>query len=164
MADWKSDIVQQAVDRINAQIAATPVVFLTTKLVLKASDLLAMLATPITLLPAPGMGLMYQPILATLEYNPVSVDYTLGDVTKFCIGPAGGPTSLNVLQSVSSTLVDGSGGPGPVIAVAPATNVVVSAKSSFENQALVIAHDGTGEFSTGDGTVTVTLYYIATSC
>ncbi len=159
--DWRGSIIQQTLAQVPSIDVATVV---DAKVTLQSTDLLALLATPFVLLAAPGVGMMYQPLFATLEYNPVSVDYTLNGVTQFVIGPQSNPSSLNVLQTIVATLVDGSGGPGQVIAVSPPANVAVSQKASFNNQPLVITHDGSGELLNGDGTLTVTLYYISTNC
>ena len=103
---------------------------------------------------------MIQPIFATLTYTPLTTDYVTGGVNNFFIGPQASPTTSYVLQPITITLIDGSFGPGKAVAVAPPTNVVVSQISTFDNQPLVITHDGGQELVNGDGSVTVSLYYI----
>lgn len=131
---------------------------------LTQTQLETMLAHPPTVVPPQGTNFMLHPVFATLQYMPNSVDYTLGDVTQFFIGPAGSPTVNNVLQPISATLMDGSGGPGDVIAVSPAANVAQGQEPIFANTALVITHNGTGELTGGDGTATVTVYYVVAAC
>jgi hypothetical protein len=132
--------------------------------VLAASDLLNSLAAPVVILPAPAAGFMVHPVLATIEYSPVSVDYDLGDVTKLFIGPAGSPKTNNVLQSINATVLDGSSGPGAVVGVAPSVNAVKGKASAFSGVALVLTHDGSGELADGDGTAIVKVYYILAAC
>lgn len=166
--DWKGVLIAQATAAVQAQlnsaIATAVVSVLSTVTVLQPSDLLSAQSTPPILAPAQGDGKMIQALFATLEYNPVSTDYTLGDIADIYIGPQGNPTTQNVLQPVPATLLDGSGGPGSVISLSPPVNVITAQKAIFNNLPLVLSHDGSVELLNGDGTLTVTLYYICTSC
>ena len=165
--DWRGAIITQAVQAAVAQaIAAIGVVAVNkTQIILQASHLLTLHSVPVVILPASGNGMMYQPLFATMEYNFASTNFTVGaSGSNFFVGPQSYPTVLNVLQPIPCTLVDGTYGPGNSVAVAPPVNVVLSQKSSFDNQPLVITHNGGVELTSGDGTVIVTLYYISVNC
>lgn len=162
LGDWRSAIIAQSVQQALAAGGYASVQQV--QVTLTQSQLLNLFGSPVILLGAPPNGVMYQPLFATLEYNPVTTNYTLNTVNNFFIGPQGNPTTLNVLQPVSATLVNGTPGPGQIIGVSVPVNVVLSLKSSFNATPIVITHDGGAEMTNGDGTVTVTLYYVSTSC
>lgn len=125
---------------------------------ISSAQLKNMKALPITILPALPSGVMAQPLFATFQYKPVSVDYELGDAGNLFIGSAVQPTSLYTLAPLAADILDGSN-PGNLIGKMPASNVLVAPQSQFENQALVLTHDGSSEITSGDGTVVVTLAY-----
>lgn len=157
--NWREAIIAEAVAQAGTDTTATVQSHITQ---LSASDLLNMLATPPSVLAGVASS-MHHPILAVVQYNPVTTDYTLGDATELIIAPRANVPD-NVLQPINATVLDGSGGPGSIVAVAPAANAVQGLTSVFAGTDLVITHNGTGELTGGDGTATVTLYYIAAAC
>ena len=127
-------------------------------MVFNPSDLLNALANPPIILPAVDADLIAQELYAQAIYTHLTTDYTLGDATLFYIGPRSSPTSNYVLQPFGTNLVDGTF-TSPVIAKIPAINPVVNSLSFFQDQDLVLTHNGSGELTDGDGIVVVRLFY-----
>jgi hypothetical protein len=158
--NWRDAIVRDALALgAGSDMAATLQSHVTE---LSQSDLSNMLATPPVVLSALA-GFMHHPTLVVIQYHPVTVDYTIGDATELIIAPRASLAN-NVLQPINATLLDGSGGPGSVVSIAPAANVAQGLTTVFAGTDLIITHNGTGELFDGDGTATVTLYYISAAC
>jgi hypothetical protein len=129
----------------------------TISVAISSDQLLAMKAAPIELIPAVS-GVAVMPLAASLQYIPVSADYALGDATSLYIGSSVNPISVtNVLPPIAADQLAGAGGPGNTLALCPGSQVLTSAQSWFDNQAMVLTHNGTAELTLGDGTVVVTL-------
>jgi hypothetical protein len=124
---------------------------------ISSDQLLAMKAAPVVLIAAVS-GVAPMPLVASLQYKPVSADYALGDATSLYIGSAVNPISVtNVLPPIPADILAGVGGPGNTLALCAGSQVLTTAQSWFDNQSLVLTHNGTGELTLGDGTLVVTL-------
>jgi hypothetical protein len=149
-------MVSQALDNIDAAFSSGGRLK-TFSVAISSAQLQNMLGTPIVLIPAVS-GVAVMPLAAVLQYLPVSADYALGDATKLYIGSAVNPISVtNVLPPVPADILSGAAGPGNTLALCPGFQVLKTAQSWFDNQSLVLTHDGTGELTLGDATVVVTL-------
>lgn len=124
-----------------------------------SAQLLNMKASPIVLISALGAGFTIHPTQVIFQYLPVSVDYTLGDATGLYIGSVVNPLSLNTVQAIPATILNGSSGPGNVIGEAPGSNSIIAAQSWFENQDIVLTHNGSAEITSGNGTAVVKVYF-----
>jgi hypothetical protein len=150
------EMVSQALDNIDSAFSGGGRLT-TISVPISSAQLLAMLATPVELIPAVS-GVAVMPLAAVLQYIPVSVDYALGDATSLYIGSAVNPISVtNVLPPLAADQLSGAAGPGNTLALCPGSQVLKTAQSWFDNQALVLTHNGTAELTLGDATVVVTL-------
>ena len=149
--DWRGSIIAEA----QAGTAVQSV-----EITLQPNDIMNMLNNPVTILPAQGPGTQTFPIFAVLQYDQNTTDYNLGSATQFFIGPAPNPMVNNVLQPCGTNLINGSNGPGSQVAVMPQANVVLVPIAAVENVDLVITQNGNTEFTMGDGTLFVVMYYI----
>jgi hypothetical protein len=124
---------------------------------ISSAELLAMKGSPVVLIPAVS-GSAPMPLGASLQYIPVSADYALGEATSLYIGSSVNPISVtNILPPIPADILAGAGGPGNTLALCPGTQVLTSAQSWFDNQAMVLTHNGTSELTLGNGTAVVTL-------
>lgn len=120
---------------------------------LTSAQLLHLKATPVQLVPAPGPGMVINAISATLQYKAGTIPYT---------GPGGNGIAISVPGESSSFLV------GPAVGfIDQSTDHInqlspggpVFSRANAENAALIIRNNDAGEWSGGDGTVIVTVYY-----
>lgn len=151
-----SEMVAQALDNIDAALSAGGTMK-TVSVAVSSAQLLAMKATPVELIAAaPGVAVM--PLSVVLQYLPVSVDYALGDATSLYIGSDVNPISVtNVLPPLAADQLSGAAGPGNTLQLCPGSQVLKTTQSWFDNQSLVLTHNGSAELTLGDGTVVVTL-------
>lgn len=154
-----AEMVSQALDNLDAALSGGGRLG-TKSVAISSAQLLNMKAAPVEIIAAMS-GFAALPLSAAIQYIPVSVDYVLGDATFLYIGSAVNPiTVTNALAPISASVLDGTNGPGNVIGLFPSLNVLLTAQSWFDNQALVLTHDGSAELTTGDGTAVVTLAYL----
>jgi hypothetical protein len=120
-----------------------------------ASQILNSVATPITVVAAPGAGKSILALGSSWTYTYGAQTYTTGGTTGLWYGSASGPgvesNALNsLLAETSSQIMQnyGAGGGGSI-----------AAKASFENQPIVFATQTTAP-TVGDGTLKLTLVYI----
>lgn len=125
------------------------------------AELKSLKASPKVILPSLGPGLIAREGFAVFQYIPATVDYTLGNATQLVICSGADPMthSLNVLQTLPASILDGSSGPGNLIGKMSAINALVGPQSWFESQPLILSHDGSAEITSGDGSAEVTLFY-----
>jgi hypothetical protein len=120
---------------------------------LTSAQILALQTTPVTLVPAPGAGLMLIPDKAVIRVAGVTAAYTdAGGAVSFNIGTMTqvlgantvftGPTAGQVSQQIQSFS-------GTSTAAAPSTNI---------NAPLTISK-ATNNFAAGSGTAHITVYY-----
>lgn len=150
-------LVSEMLDNVDAALSAGGQLK-TVSVPISSAQLLAMKGVPVELVPAVP-GLIAMPLSAAIQYKPVSVDYALGDATSLYMGSEVNPISVtNVLAPIAADILAGAAGPGDTLAFSPGQEVVVTAQSWFDNQALVLTHNGSAELTLGDGTVVVSLW------
>ena len=120
---------------------------------LTSAQLLALNTTPITLIPAAGAGNMISIVNATLEYNFVATPYTVPGGTQLQLFV----NTLEVGTDIAAAgLVDQ--GANTVASTTAANQTTGTAAATLANQPLTITNS-IGNFTLGDGTLTVTVYY-----
>jgi hypothetical protein len=134
---------------------------LTAVVTLTPAQIKAMHATPVTLIPAPGVGKTIWIVSAALVYNFATIAYSSGS-NNLVIASAGQVAADDswfvfpantIIDNTYSTAAWGAAvanqggftGPLPL--------------SEIQNSALTIRNDSTPEFTLGDGTITVTIVY-----
>lgn len=139
----------------NLQITATGVTNVSkiAKLSLTSEQILALRATPITIVAAPGAGKVNLPIRCIFEYTFVTTAYTVVNATLalrmngITLGSSiAGTVFLNGANSLIYTM--------PTPDVVPATN-----PTTLVNQDMKIENIGAAEALLGDGTLEITLFY-----
>ena len=108
-------------------------------------------ATPVQLVAAPGAGKLLNLVSLVGQYKAGSSAYTLGDGGDFSASL--GSTSLGIRLSAAG-FIDRTA--NQVQFNSPSG---LGAQSSTENQPLMIFNSGAGEWTDGDGSVIVTVYY-----
>lgn len=151
-----AEMVSQALDNVDGALSGGGRLK-TVSIPVSSAQLQVMKATPVVLIAATS-GLAVMPLAAVIQYIPVSADYSLGGATSLYIGSAVNPISVtNVLPPIPADLLSGAAGPGNTLALCPGFQVLKTAQSWFDNQALVLTHDGSTEMTLGDATLVVTI-------
>lgn len=128
---------------------------LKTYAVLTNAQILALNTTAVQILPAPGAGYFYNIIKATLVNENAGVAYASGGVITVGYGPTSG-----LVQALSGTIAATfltSPTVSQVIQLA-GVNLASSTESTYDNQPIFI-NAATGNFTTGTGTLKVSLTY-----
>ena len=133
-----------------------------TSIILSASDVLALKATPVQIIAAPGSGLMNVATTVSYQYKFGTTPYTIdGTFDQYiCVYDGPQPTVANVRNAFASILADGFLDQGSSqIYVAP--GLARGPQTNFENGALMVGlpSDCTAELLAGDGTLTITVEY-----
>lgn len=147
------DLANALLNNVDSVLSAARV-----RVLISQSQLQNMKATPPVILPALPPGVMAEVLFATIQYVPVSADYAIGDAANLFIASAVNPTSLFVVSPFAASILSGAGGPGKVVAKSPKV-LLSGAQSQFENQPLVLTHDGSAEITSGNGTLVVSLAF-----
>ncbi len=126
----------------------------TVKVTLSSAQIKALKATPIQIIAAPGLGKTIQVITGTSVYNYGTVDYTGGDTNGLYLGPAANGNFVN--QGGYWGQLFGSGHSTSYTLLMGGAN---DAATNISNQGL-FATVPTTDWTTGDGTVTITVSYI----
>jgi hypothetical protein len=120
---------------------------------LTSAQILALLSTPVTLVAAPGAGLMIVPLSVLIRVSGVTAAYTdVGGAVSFSVGTMSTALAANTVFTGptngqrSQQVVDFA---GTSTAAAPPTN---------ENAALTISKV-TNNFAAGSGTAHITVFY-----
>ena len=124
-------------------------------LTLTSAQILALHGTPVQIVAAPGVGKALVPISATMEYKYVSAPYQNTTDSNLVITTTGvvGVDELIVIPAAS--FIDQT---ASQFAMQPSSAIYPLADAS--NNALVVTNqDGSGEFTSGSGTLTITLWY-----
>ena len=132
----------------------TAVQYYTQTVTLTSSQLLALYATPIQILPAPGSNLMYVIQSVSVQYRYSSAAYTLNSATNLILGFGSTPASYPVAEAALSGLVTAT---HSVVTQAAFTNSN-NASSDVINAALYATND-VANLSGGSGTVTLVISY-----
>lgn len=127
----------------------------TATVTLTSAQVRSLQGTPVQLIAAPGAGQALAPISAVFQYKAGSSPYTTpggGHLMTYVGGPQNLVTQVSAVgfidQSTSQIFMsEGIGGIGS------------SPQGSLENAAMMTTNDGSAEWTNGDGTVTITVYY-----
>ena len=108
-------------------------------------------ATPVQLVPAPGDGKLLNLVSLVGQYKAGNSAYSLGDGGDFSSSLGSAPLGirLNAAGFIDRTA-------NQVQFNSPSG---LGSQSSMENQPLMIFNSGAGEWTGGDGSVIVTVYY-----
>ena len=125
-------------------------------LTLTAAQILALNGTPVQIVAAPGAGKILLPILGTAQYKFNTTAYANVTGAILTIGPSPLAATGQGIEFQATGLIDQTVNTidlEPVFCTGPQTN--------WANLALVITNEGgSGEFTTGDGTLVITLWYM----
>jgi hypothetical protein len=138
---------------VPADIPAGSIASLSTSL--SSAQILALLGTPITLVPAPGVGFTIVPIMIIIEFFGGTVAYTdAGGAVQFNIGGFGIVLGTNAIFLVTTS-------PNKRIQTQPWTGAtdVAGNPPADENAALVIGKLS-NNFAAGNGTAKIIVQYI----
>src|SRR5262249_25160128 len=130
------------------------VVLSTTTTTLSSANILALLGTPITLVPAPGVGFVIVPIMAVIEFFCGGLAYTdAGGAVSISSGSASAPLASNAIFLVTVS-------PNKRIQTFPWPGATDTAGNppTDDNGALVISK-ATNNFAAGTGTAKVIVHY-----
>jgi hypothetical protein len=122
---------------------------------LSSGQLRALHGAPSQLIAAPGVGKALAPFSFVFQYKPGATPYTAGPDDQLVVYMNSAPnvvTSLHAMRFLDQTASQiymslGIGG----IGVAPQT--------SLENSAVLVQNNSVSEWTGGDGTLTITVYY-----
>jgi hypothetical protein len=128
--------------------------YFTQTITLSAAQLLALEATPIQILAAPGSGLMYVIQSVSAQYRYLTTAFTLNSATKLTLGFTSAPITYPVAQVTLTGFVDQT---HSVITQAAFTNSN-NASADVINAALYASND-TANLSLGAGSVTLVISY-----
>jgi len=115
--------------------------------ILTSAQILGMFANPVTLVPAPGSGLLLFPLFAMCETTPGTVNYANGGLVNI------GNVNATFFQFAAATITNASASfhsnnPGSFL----------TSTQNLNNSPLQITNS-TGAFTAGNGTARVTVYY-----
>jgi hypothetical protein len=130
------------------------------QLFVTAAQLKTLKATPLIVVPAPiivGEAINVDSI--NLSYNFGTTAFAGSGTLKVFYGPVANAHALCADQSTSFLTATAS---RKVIGIPP-LGVSVDTNANSTNQPIFIANDGAAEFTTGDGTLTVTILYAVTT-
>jgi hypothetical protein len=122
---------------------------------LSPAQLSALHGSPVQLVPAPGTAQVIVPLGAMVVYRPGSAAYAVDNGSHLSIYEGATSNSIGQISAVSLT-----GQPGPQAYMALGLNGVGAAQATLENAPLLVQNDSETEWSSGNGTVTITVYYI----
>jgi hypothetical protein len=126
----------------------------TATVVVTSAQLLALHATPVTIIPAAGAGTLISIVNATLEYNFNTTAYVVPGTSQLQLLI----NNLEVGTDIAATgLLDQAA--STVASTTAANQSTGVAMATLSNNALVIQNSVGPEYTTGDGTLTVTVYY-----
>lgn len=122
---------------------------------LTAAQLLALNATPVQLIPAPGAGFAVIPVYASMQYKFVTAGYGNAADYNLCIGPAAATdTQCAIIQPTAGFLDQTSS------QIAIAASETTAPQSLYENAAIdVLLLSSSGALTGGGGSLTINLTY-----
>lgn len=131
----------------------------TTAVTLGSAQLQHLKATPVQLVSAPGSGNLLNVVSIVAQYKFGTVAYSVPNGGQISTAVGNAPTGINLAaagfidQTANQIQIGGSASsPGFV----PGWTWP---QSVLENQPLTVSNNGGAEWTTGDGTVVVTVYY-----
>jgi hypothetical protein len=118
---------------------------------LSSAQLQHLKASPVQLVAAPGTGKLLNLVSVVGQYKSGGSAYTVTDGGQFNLALGGSPihitlTATGFIDQTSNQVQMNSGSHG-------------GAQNSMENQPLIVSNDGSAEWTDGDGSVIVTVYY-----
>jgi hypothetical protein len=133
-------------------------IFSVATLTLTSAQIKALHGTPVQIGPAPGTGQILLPFFATAQYRFGTLAYSNVTNALICISPAAFLGGIDYpIEFPAAGLIDQTAN-----TVSLTLGETVMPQADWENQALVVANEGgSGEFTTGDGTLVITLWYTA---
>lgn len=148
-----SGTVQRLASFAAGSVGATPLQY--AEVALTSAEILALRATPKTLVAAPGAGLLLEFVSAVLLLDATATGYT-ETADNLAIRYTDGSGAI-VSQAIETTgFIDQT---ADTMTTAEAKIDAIVAKSGCENKALVLHNTGDGEFATGTGTMRVKISY-----
>lgn len=124
-----------------------------TDITLTSAQLLALLGTPVTIIPAPGAGLMICPETIILRMSGLTAAYTdAGGAVSFSIG------TMSTALAANTIVTGPTNGQRSQQIVAFAATSTAAAPPTNENAALTISK-ATNNFAAGSGTLHITVFY-----
>jgi hypothetical protein len=142
-------VVLMAVGLAPALVAQTSIQSAT--VTLNSAQLQHMNATPVQLVAAPGSGKLLNLVSVVGQYKAAGSAYTLGNGGDFIA--ALGNARLNIRLNAAG-FIDQTN--NHVQFNSPSG---LGSQGAMENQALMISNSGEGEWTEGDGSVIITVYY-----
>ena len=124
----------------------------TAVVLLSSAQLQHLKGSPVQLVPAPGSGKVLNPISLVGQYKAGNAPYSRGEGGDFIA--AFGSASINITLNATGFIDQ------PTNHVQFNSPSGLGLQSSMENQALMISNSGAGEWTDGDGSVIVTVYYV----
>jgi hypothetical protein len=145
---------------LGMSFAQTSTPIQTASLTLSAAQIQHLMASPLEIVSAPGVGKALNVMTATMQYKSGSSAYTI---------PSGGNVSLSVGPSSGTTVVVFVPALGFIdrtvdqFYMSPANGIGPASVQSFANQDLEVSNTGGAEWTGGDGTLTITVTYTIVS-
>jgi len=135
----------------------------TATVTLSAAQLQHLRASAVQLVPAPGAGSFLNPLSIVAQYKFGTVSYGVPDGGQFSAAIGNVPTGINLaaagfIDQVTNQIQIGGSAASP--GFVPGWTWP---QSALENQALVVSNNGGSEWTSGDGTVTITVIYTIVS-
>jgi hypothetical protein len=125
-------------------------------LTLTSAQILALHGTPIQILAAPGAGKVIVPIEATAQYKFNSATYANVTSANIVIGPTGSTATVQPVVFNATGFIDQT-----VSMVDMEPCEALGTQTDFSNIAFVVQNQGgSGEFTTGNGTLVITMWYM----
>jgi hypothetical protein len=126
---------------------------------LSAAQLASLHGTPVSVVAAPGPGKTLAPFSAVFQYKAGSNPYTVTPNSHVLLYL--GQTLNNVTQANATHFIDQTG--SQVFMLEGIGGVGISPQATLENAPLLAENDSPSEWTGGDGTVTITVYYTVVS-
>ena len=125
------------------------------KVTLTAAQLQDIVANPVNLIPAPGVGKTIQPLSVSIRTNHNGTSYTDGLYADLCYGPAANDTPCQVADRIAFSVLSG------ISNFTTATPLVNGGVAETENQP--INFTGPYNFTGNGGNVVVNVVYVIVS-